>query len=641
MRLESFTIHKYKSFLLDQKMIVEPDTTCIVGKNESGKSAILECLSKVNYFDKNDKRFMFDETFDYPKNEWKVTQDSSNQPIITLTFSLDEHEKTEIDRALGIGVREFDEFSISRKFNGSTTYDGIKTNIKKYLSNLTETTDLPEESLANIKSAKTIKELKEVIFEIKPDSLILCKIKIIEDGADGWDNQINGYIAKSILEKFLPSFWYFDEYYTLPGKIDLQKVASNQYDEVFTEDNLKISKSLMELARINIDDLVKSPNYESYISELEATSNAITDELFEYWKTNKHIEIKFDIESVPEPNNPGIRYQRRFLNVRIRNNRHRVSLPLGNRSKGFIWFFSFLVWFSKIQTDRSKQYIILLDEPGLNLHASAQADLLRYINEKLTPNYQVIYTTHSPFMVETKNIHRVRTVFDTLDPKKGSIISDSIQEKDPDTLFPLQAALGYDIAQNLFISTNNLLVEGPGDLVYFEILNDILGQLGKNQLRDDITVVPVGGLDKVGTFISLLRGQKLNIACILDTFTDQKGKKKVDDLIMLKIIKDKNVIFFDEFTDNGSKISDIEDMFEKSEYLNYYNIGFGASIKESDLPLTNEPITRRIAFFLGKPRYNHYIPAIAFMKSRYDKTSLSSATVDRFDKLFERINSLF
>src|SRR5690606_20798695 len=113
------------------------------------------------------------------------------------------------------------------------------------------------------------------------------------------------------------------------------------------------------------------------------------------------------------------------------------------------------------------------------------------------------YTTHSPFMMDSAKLHEVRTVFDSLDPKTGSIISEAIKEKDSDTLFPLQAALGDDIAQNLYISKNNLLVEGPADLLYLTIMAGVLESVGKKGLRDDVTIVPVGGLDKVATFISL------------------------------------------------------------------------------------------------------------------------------------------
>lgn len=109
--------------------------------------------------------------------------------------------------------------------------------------------------------------------------------------------------------------------------------------------------------------------------------------MFEYWTTNKNLDIEFNVEHVNE----------RILNIRVRNNNYRVSLPLGNRSKGFQWFFSFLIWFSKIQGDKNKKYILLLDEPGLSLHASAQDDLLRFIDEKLSVDYQINHS--SPKMI--------------------------------------------------------------------------------------------------------------------------------------------------------------------------------------------------------------------------------------------------
>ena len=105
--------------------------------------------------------------------------------------------------------------------------------------------------------------------------------------------------------------------------------------------------------------------------------------MFEYWTTNKNLDIEFNVEHVNE----------RILNIRVRNNNYRVSLPLGNRSKGFLWFFSFLIWFSKIQGDKNKKYILLLDEPGLSLHASAQDDLLRFIDEKLSVDYQINHSS--------------------------------------------------------------------------------------------------------------------------------------------------------------------------------------------------------------------------------------------------------
>ena len=215
-----------------------------------------------------------------------------------------------------------------------------------------------------------------------------------------------------------------------------------------------------------------------------------------------------------------------YLKLRVQNFKNRMTLPLHNRSRGFNWFFSFIVWFQKIQADPLSSYILLLDEPGLNLHAAAQADLLTFFND-LKNDYQIIYTTHSPFMIEMDHLNRVRTVFD--DPSnadKGSVVQDTIQQKDQETLFPLQAALGYDLVQNLFISSKNLLVEGVSDLLYLKTISEFLKLQSREGLNQDISIVPTGGLDKVATFISLLRGNELQIVCLLDSFEDQKAKAK-------------------------------------------------------------------------------------------------------------------
>ena len=303
-----------------------------------------------------------------------------------------------------------------------------------------------------------------------------------------------------------------------------------------------------------------------------------------------------------------------------------------------MWFFSFLVWFSKIENH--KNVIILLDEPGLNLHADAQSDLLRYIDEKLADKYQVIYTTHSPFMIDSTKLHEVRTVYDSGDAKIGSVISDALEEKDKATLFPLQAALGYDIAQNLYISPKNLLVEGVADLVYLTLISEKLRDIGMTYLDEDITIVPVGGLDKVVTFISLLRGNKLKVACLLDSFVDQKGKARMTDLIRDKIIKDNNVLFFDEFT-SGINPSEVEDMFSAKEYIDIFNGEF-TEYKDIDVSVvdSNKSIIQQINKIIGQKRFNHYRPANYLSKNPDLLDTLSKETLTRFSEVFKRINSV-
>src|SRR5690606_3196458 len=132
---------------------------------------------------------------------------------------------------------------------------------------------------------------------------------------------------------------------------------------------------------------------------------------FEYWTQNQDLEVEIDVREDPTdeaPFNEGPN-----LYIRIRNRRHRVTVPFSQRSKGFIWFFSFLVWFDSVkeQEGTNNDLILLLDEPGLSLHAVAQEDLLRYI-DRLAERHQVIYTTHSPFMIWSDRLHQVRVVED-------------------------------------------------------------------------------------------------------------------------------------------------------------------------------------------------------------------------------------
>lgn len=321
-----------------------------------------------------------------------------------------------------------------------------------------------------------------------------------------------------------------------------------------------------------------------------------------------------------------------ILDIRVANSRSMVSLPLANRSKGFNWFFSFLVWFKKIQEDRNASYILLLDEPGLNLHAMAQHDLMRFI-DSLADEYQIIYTTHSPFMIDSDKLHRVRTVMEKED---GTHVSDCIQEKDPNTLFPLQAALGYTIAQNLFVSEKNLLVEGIADLVYLNLLSNILSELGREGLKKDITIVPVGGADKIATFISLFRGNELNVACLLDTFTDQSAKARLNSMIVQNIIKEKKILFYHEVLEMD--FADVEDMFEDNDYLTIYNAAFSKKLTVDDIEV-GKPIMQQLKKKNGGKDFNHYTPA-NYLAKNIANISLDERTLNNFEKLIGRINKL-
>jgi predicted ATPase len=445
-----------------------------------------------------------------------------------------------------------------------------------------------------------------------------------------WQNPIQEYIARTYIDKYIPKFMYYDDYYMLPSRISIDKI--NKGD--LSESSEKTARALLELADIDTKNIIGADSYEDFKAELEATQAIISEELFKYWSTNKNLRILFDIDKKIETDSRNNqRIVDHILDIRVENLRSMVSLPLANRSKGFNWFFSFLVWFKKIQENKDTSYILLLDEPGLNLHAMAQHDLLSFI-EDLSSEYQIIYTTHSPFMIESSKLQRVRTVVEEIG---GTHVTDCLQEKDPNTLFPLQAALGYTLAQNLFVSEKNLLVEGIADLVYINILSNTLNSMKRTSLKEDITIVPVGGADKVATFVSLMRGNDLKMTCLLDTFTEQSAKARLDNLIAQNIIKGKKVMFYHDIL--KTDYADVEDLFKDNDYLVLYNDAFGKSIEIKDID-SSEPIMEQLKKINGGKNFNHYTPA-NFLAKNAQSFSFSDETLDNFEKLFVCINKTF
>lgn len=634
MKLINVTIDKYKCIESSQSFDINDGITILVGMNESGKTSVLESIAKTKYF-QEDESFKFNLTFDYPR-KWKKNVDKSgeNPVAVVCTYELEDCDVDRIEEELGKGVVLDRKISRTVHYDNSFTISMIRIDKKRIITNFLKKANVYSESLCEkLEKVNSGKELDGVISEYSDETKIqgIKTLQKLFDSSGKWDNQIEWYIYKNMISPYFPKFLYYDEYYSLPSRISLEKIRNNS-SSISEEE--KTAKALIELADINVQELIQSTNFEAFKAELEATQENISEVLFKYWKTNKNLSIAFDIDKKENTDRNGTRIVEHILDIRVRNKG--VTLPLKNRSKGFNWFFSFLVWFKKIQEDKNSKYILLLDEPGLNLHASAQKDLLEFI-EDLSTDYQILYTTHSPFMIPSDHLDRVRTVLET---DKGSVISNSIQEKDPNTLFPLQAALGYDIAQNLFISPKNLLVEGVSDLMYLQVMSNILLSLGREGLKDDITIVPVGGLDKVATFISLLRGQELQIVCLLDTFTDAKGKAKIEDLIIGKIIQKNKIKFFDEFVE-GYNQADIEDLFTKEDYLKLYNEAFGKDIKSSDLNGSIKPIIIQLNTYLDVTRFNHYSPANKLVQMGVSADYFDGHTLDNFEKVFNTINKLF
>ena len=184
-----------------------------------------------------------------------------------------------------------------------------------------------------------------------------------------------------------------------------------------------------------------------------------------------------DIEAKQETRPDGQHLVDEFLQLRVQDDRHYFTNNLDVRSSGFRWFVSFLAAFKEFESDKS---VVLLDEPALALHARAQRDFLDFIEDTLAGTHQVLYTTHSPFMVDPAHLERVRVVED-MGPEDGAKVKVQLMSRDPDTLSPLQRPLGYDIA-DIFVGADNLVVEGLSDYTYLSIMSEALRDASRDHL---------------------------------------------------------------------------------------------------------------------------------------------------------------
>ena len=659
MQLTKTHITLFKSIDDSNEVTIEPDVTSLVGQNESGKTAFLEALYKAFAVDKD---ICYNYIEDYPRKGLTFYEEQHNKnpaTVAILTYKLNEDEIKCINEELEFQLLEELSFTISQKLNNSRTI-GLSIPIKScsaYIEHLIKNSPLPQEIRDNVSSVTKLDNFFDFLSNSdlnneSQDWLNNLTQKFQSTKDSSWEI-LDYYIWKNHLSPNIPHFVYFDEYQFLPGKVNLPTLQQRESNNTLTNED-KTVLALLHLARISILDLMTPSGYETSKAKLEGISNSITDKIFQYWTQNQDIEVQFDVKE--DPNDVAPFNNGKNLYIRIRSQRHRVTVPFNQRSKGFIWFFSFLVWFDSIkqQTGTNRELILLLDEPGLNLHALAQADLLRYIDH-IAQSHQTIYTTHSPFMVHTDRIHQVRTVEDL--PKEGTKISDNISGSGSKTIFPLQAALGYTIAQNLFISKRNLLVEGPADLIYLKFFSSILDQKRRESLRDDITIVPVGGLDKLTTFVALLGSNQLELVVLHDYAS--KPDPKLESLVQQKLIRDRNVLHYAIFRSGYSLkstkfiSSDVEDMMSENFYLSIFNKCFtkeltGQQIAVKDLP-SGDRIVERLERYLKNNNiqlrpssgFNHYRVANYLVSNPVAPSKVDKNTLNSFEQLFKRVNELF
>lgn len=652
MKLKEFTVREFRSIWDSGAVKVDDQTTCLVGKNEAGKTTLLTALYRTNPIIPADA--VFDETYDYPKREvedyrFAVENGTRDEAVVVeCLYELDEYDTEAVTSVFGPKVLKGKTFTYKTcysKDQGKFCLTADEAAARKYLA---DNPSLPDELKTSLTEAAgwdafaAALNAAEVTEAIKALKGLVAKIR---------EKGLVSYIFNSLIWPRAPKFLYFDEYYQLEGQANLNALIAREDAKTLKDPDYPLL-GLINLARLNHRKLVETKNTTELKNKLEGAGNHLTNRIVKYWSQNRHIQMRFDVRDAKPEDPEGMR---QGINVwgEVYDTVHWAHTPLRTRSRGFVWFFSFLAWYEDIK--RQKQNVILLlDEPGLSLHGRAQADLLRYFDAELS-THQLIYTTHSPFMIDPAKFGRVRIVQDLgIDAKEplpkdqdGTKVLTNVFDATDDSLFPLQGALGYEIQQTLFIGPNSLVVEGPADMLFLRAVSAELERQGRTGLSEDWVITPVGGSGKVPAFVALLAPQKgMNVATLLDI--QNSDRALIEDLYKKKLLKKKQVSTYADFA--GTSEADVEDMFERDFYINLVNEEFS---KELNAPIpvsalnTNEPRTLRAieSYLKSNPfksgAFGHYRPARYFSENVVALwAQVSDATKERFESAFKHLNAL-
>ena len=648
MKLVSAKVTTFRS-IEDSNEFTIGDLTCLAGKNESGKTAILEALYGLNPY--ND--FNYDKTRDYPRRD--LTRFNERHPegesnVVETQWKLTDEEMGVVKEKLGENAIPSREVTILAGLGYNSPRWKIEVNEPAIIKALVDHHQLAEGAAEPLFKLKTVLEVKEWLtnnLERSPgEEAILNEIVSYPD------SQVEKAII-NLLTELMPKMFYTSHYDRMSGKISVNQLDNDRSSgEISAGDQIFLD--FLEYAGTSLDELKDISQHEELKAKCEAASNDITDEIFAFWSQNKALEVQIDVHQ-GHPNDEVPFNSGSVVESRIYNRYHRASVPLSERSAGFLWFFSFLAQFKQMQK-KAPGSVILLDEPGLSLHGKAQSDLLKYIIERLLPNHQVIYTTHSPFMIAPNRLQDVRVVEDVIEEGshhptvQGTKVSDNAFTIDKDTLFPLQAYLGYEMIQTLLIRENVLLVEGPSDILYLQAASNALKVQNKVGLDTRWAICPSGGIDKFFPFVSLFGGHGINIAVLSDYASGDKNK--IRRLRESKLLPTEQILKTVDFT--GKDESDIEDFFEPELYVEIvnstYKLDSEHAIKAEQLQ-TEEALSRQVKqvekLFRTKPKevpeFDHFTPADWLIRNpsilEGDSTEVTK-TLERFEEVFKKVNAL-
>ena len=673
MRLRKFRVRAYRC-IHDSGEITVGDLAAFVGRNESGKTTILQALTLLNRDEKVSELDLCDEMDEELKDEIRLAEgefelNEDEISIIKEKFpSLPEMKKIKLfktNRNPNVQY-EFEEIELGEDEDKElNSWENFSKQIHEFLDTIPNhirvqvDTKFFDEAVPKNQEAfdSGMAEFSNQFHVISSQESRVIEEweKIYERPDNQFSNLLSGKSEKLVLQNFIaselhPRFVYFSDYKKIYGNINLNeflreekgdRADSIEYIEEF--DKAETVRNLFYLAELDmreLDEVKESPS--KCIKLLNAAGNRLTSKLNPTWKGDPiHVDLRY---------NPG-----NIMSVVISDVHKDGTITntglLNRRAEGFKWTFSFIVNFAA-ETQRSelREAILLLDEPARNLHPTQQmgiSDLLK----NLAGSNQVLYATHSPFMIFDYTPGNLLVV--ELDKRKHlSRIFYDYWNADDKTLTPILYGLSRGLVESIVdreIGTNSrpiIIVETMSDAMYLNAFDKFLQD--PNISMNPLNVVAAYNKNSVLPLAIFYRNHGYKTFILLD---NTQESKQISAQLVSNEFSSVQTIFFER---EGKKIESIEDYIVLEDYLHVVNQTYEIKLRQEGFSnLTPKDImSKESKGILGKLRKiwlehreddwgefdNEEITRYICEKITLEETSfLSDKTKDQFRSLYRLI----
>lgn len=580
MLLTGFQVENFRSIDKSEWISVE-DVTALIGTNESGKTNLLCALWKLKPASDDGKINLLT---DAPRKLYSQLRASNKHTVFIKTeFTLDAEESLHVSQLRKRPLAELKKVFVSRRYDGMYIIDFPDEKSPTLNSSIFH--KFIDEKIRNIKEINLLKSENEekrdnfsdIFTQLRDifDNTVIDKLRIekaielllelndekapktseltrILNDTESFLNTHSTEIdrpsedelkeSRQYILSILPTFVYYSNYGNLDSEIYLPHVIENMTrTDLGAKESAKVKtlkvlfdyvklkpQDILDLGRSDSDEELSDEEIELKSKEkkersilLQSASTELTAKFRDWWKQGEY-RFRFEADG-------------NHFRIWVSDDKRPEDIELEGRSTGLQWFLSFYLTFLVESKDSHKDSILLLDEPGLSLHPLAQKDLSLFFRN-LSKTNLILYTTHSPFLVDSNHLDRVKAVFiqdDGTTNISSNLRANEANSSQTKSIYPVHAALGLSVSEMLFNNCTPVLVEGPSDQIYLSAIKTLLIAFGELKPKKDIIFIPAGGTRGVKPIVSLLTGKNEELPKILldsDSQGDQMAQALRKDL---------------------------------------------------------------------------------------------------------------